>query len=143
MLYHQSGLLGVSGGISSDMRDLLASEHAEAAEAVDLFVYRCVREMGAMAACMGGCDGIVFTGGIGEHSALIRERISEGCRWLGVELDGDANARGDGRISARASRTAAWVIPTDEEQMIARHTIAALGAGPLRHGVLDKELANA
>ena len=143
LLYQQSGLLGVSGGISSDMRDLLASEQAEAAEAVDLFVYRCVREIGAMAACMGGCDGIVFTGGIGEHSALIRERISEGCRWLGVELDGDANARGDGRISARASRTAAWVIPTDEEQMIARHTIAALGAGPLRHGVLDKELANA
>jgi acetate kinase len=143
LLYHQSGLLGVSGGISSDMRELLASGHIEAAEAIDLFVYRCVREIGAMAACMGGCDGIVFTGGIGEHAPLIRDRISLGCRWLGVELDDRANARGDGRISSPASRTAAWVIPTDEEQMIALHTIAALEAKGVRHRALDKELAHA
>jgi acetate kinase len=143
LLYHQSGLLGVSGGISSDMRELLASERSEAAEAIDLFVYRCVREIGAMAACMGGCDGIVFTGGIGEHAPLIRDRISRGCRWLGVELDDRANARGDGRISSPASRTAAWVIPTDEEQMIALHTIAALEAEGVRHRALDKELAHA
>jgi acetate kinase len=128
LLYHQSGLLGVSGGISSDMRELLASERIEAAEAIDLFVYRCVREIGAMAACMGGCDALVFTGGIGEHAPLIRERVSAGCRWLGVELDPKANARGSGRISTSTSRTAAWVIPTDEEQMIARHTLAVLGA---------------
>jgi acetate kinase len=139
LLYHQSGLLGVSGGISSDMRELLASERAEAAEAIDLFVYRCVREIGAMAACMGGCDGIVFTGGIGEHAPLIRERISEGCRWLGVELDPQANSRGNGLISTTMSRTAAWVIPTDEEQMIARHTLAVLGRGRSEHAAPSRE----
>ena len=139
LLYHQSGLLGVSGGISSDMRELIASERPEAAEAIDLFVYRCVREIGAMAACMGGCDGIVFTGGIGEHAPLIRERVSAGCRWLGVELDPDANARGNGRISTPASRTAAWVIPTDEEQMIARHTLAVLKARAPNPAVAGKE----
>jgi acetate kinase len=143
LLYHKSGLLGVSGGISSDMRELLASERTEAAEAVDLFVYRAVREIGAMAACMGGCDGIVFTGGIGEHSPLIRERISRGCGWLGVELDDDANARGDGRINAPTSRAAAWVIPTDEEQMIALHTVAALEAAAPWNRVLEKESADA
>jgi len=139
LLYHQSGLLGVSGGISSDMRELLDSDRHEAAEAIDLFVYRCVREIGAMAACMGGCDGIVFTGGIGEHAPPIRERIADGCRWLGIELDRDANARGDGRISKPSSRTAAWVIPTDEEQMIARHTLDVLGAGASERYVPKRE----
>jgi len=143
LLYHQSGLLGVSGGISSDMRELLASDRPEAAQAVDLFVYRCVREIGAMAACLGGCDGIVFTGGIGEHSQIIRERISRGCAWLGVELDAAANAEGDGRISTSKSRAAAWVIPTDEEQMIALHTIEALKAAEAPSRVLYKEIANA
>ncbi|HLJ20118.1 MAG TPA: acetate kinase, partial [Stellaceae bacterium] len=139
LLYHQSGLLGVSGGISSDMRELLASEQPEAAEAIDLFVYRCVREIGAMAACMGGCDGLVFTAGIGEHAPLIRERVSQGCRWLGVELDPGANARGNGRISTPTSRTAAWVIPTDEEQMIARHTLGALEASTQISATAGKE----
>jgi acetate kinase len=123
------------------MRELLASERSEAAEAIDLFVYRCVREIGAMAACMGGCDGIVFTGGIGEHAPLIRERVSAGSRWLGVDLDPEANARGAGRISTPTSRTAAWVIPTDEEQMIARHTLAVLEADPRRHCALGIEPA--
>jgi len=141
LLYHQSGLLGVSGGLSSDMRDLLASEKAEAAQAIDLFVYRAVREIGAMAACMGGCDGIVFTGGIGEHAPLIRARISEGCRWLGVELDAQANAKGNGRISVRDSCAQAWVIPTNEEKMIALHTITALGAGTVR--AASKEFVDA
>ncbi len=143
LLYHQSGLLGVSGGISSDMRELIASERPEATEAIDLFVYRCVREIGAMAACMGGCDGIVFTGGIGEHSAVIRARILEGCRWLGIVLDEHANAAGKGRISTPQSRTAAWVIPTDEELMIARHTIAAVDADGTRHRALESEYAHA
>jgi len=143
LLYHQSGLLGVSGGISSDMRELIASERAEAAEAIDLFVYRCVREIGAMAACMGGCDGIVFTGGIGEHAPLIRKRVSQGCQWLGVELDDDANARGTGRISTPTSRATAWVIPTNEEQMIAMHTLATLDVGAARHTVIDKEPVHA
>jgi acetate kinase len=139
LLYHQSGLLGVSGGISSDMRELLASKQPEAAEAIDLFVYRCVREIGAMAACMGGCDGIVFTGGIGEHAPFIRERVSQGCHWLGIELDLAANAQGNGRISTPTSRTAAWVIPTDEEQMIARHTLAVLSATAPARAVPSRE----
>ncbi|MEA2740492.1 MAG: acetate kinase [Acetobacteraceae bacterium] len=128
LLYNRSGLLGVSGGISNDMRELLAAKQPEAAQAVDLFVYRVVREIGAMVACMGGIDGIVFTGGIGEHAVGIRERICLGCKWLGIELDPAANARGLDRISTRVSRPVAWVIPTDEAQMIAIHTVAALRA---------------
>jgi acetate kinase len=127
LLYHQSGLLGVSGGISNDMRDLLASDRTEAAQAVDLFVYRAVREIAAMAACVGGLDGLVFTAGIGERSPIIRERICRGCAWLGVELDSAANQRGVGCITTQASRAAAWVIPTNEEQMIALHTVEILG----------------
>ena len=109
------------------MRDLLASDRTEAAQAVDLFVYRVVREIAAMAACLGGLDGLVFTAGIGERSAVIRERICRGCAWLGIDLDPAANQRGEGCITTQASRAAAWVIPTNEEQMIALHTIAALG----------------
>jgi acetate kinase len=101
LLYHQSGLLGVSGAISNDMQDLLASDEPEAAQAIDLFVYRVVREIAAMAACMGGLDGLVFTGGIGEHAATVRERICLGCEWLGIEIDRAANARGVDRISTR------------------------------------------
>jgi acetate kinase len=127
LLYHQSGLLGVSGGISNDMRDLLASDRTEAAQAVDLFVYRVVREIAAMAACVGGLDGLVFTAGIGERSPVIRERICRGCAWLGVDLDPAANQRGEGCITTQASRAAAWVIPTNEEQMIALHTVETLG----------------
>jgi acetate kinase len=110
------------------MRDLLAQDGIEAAQAVDLFVYRTVREVAAMAACMGGIDGLVFTAGIGEGSPAIRERICQGCEWLGVDLDPIANRRGEGCITTRTSATSAWVIPTNEEQMIARHTVDALKA---------------
>jgi len=126
LLYHQSGLLGVSGGISNDMRDLLASDRTEAAQAVDLFVYRVVREIAAMAACIRGLDGLVFTAGIGERSPVIRERICRDCAWLGIDLDPAANQRGEGCITTQASRAAAWVIPTNEEQMIALHTVETL-----------------
>jgi acetate kinase len=127
LLYNQSGLLGTSG-ISNDMRELLASDRPEAAQAVDLFVYRVVREIAAMAACLGGIDGLVFTGGIGEGSPVIRERICQGCEWLGVDLDPAANQRGDGCITVRNSAVSAWAIPTNEEQMIARYTVDALKA---------------
>jgi acetate kinase len=127
LLYNESGLLGISGGISDDMRNLLASDQLEARQAVDLFVYRVVREIAAMAACMGGLNVLVFTAGIGERSPIIRDRICRGCAWLGVELDPAANLRGEGCITAPGSRTAAWVIPTNEEQMIALHTVETLG----------------
>ena len=121
LIYTQSGLLGVSG-ISSDMRALLESSDPRAALAVDLFVYRIGRELGSLAAALGGLDAIVFTAGIGEHAAPIRERVCRRARWLGVELDPQANAKHGPRISTTTSRTAAWVIPTNEELMIARHT---------------------
>jgi len=121
LLYQQSGLLGVSG-IASDMRTLLASDSPRARLAIDLFVYRAGRELGSLAAALGGVDAIVFTAGVGENSAEIRSRICRAGRWLGVELDEAANAAGGPRISAAASRVAAWTIPTNEELMIARHT---------------------
>ena len=121
LLYQQSGLLGVSG-LSSDMRTLLGSTEPKAQFAVELFVYRIVRELGSLAAALGGLDALVFTGGIGEHAAPIRERVCQAAAWLGVELDPTANAANGPRLSTAASRTAAWVIPTNEELMIARHT---------------------
>jgi acetate kinase len=127
LLYKQSGLLGVSG-VSNDMRVLLSSDDPHAAEAVDLFVYRIGRELGSLAAAVGGLDALVFTAGIGERSAEIRARVCRQAQWLGVELDEAANAAGGPRISTAASGVAAWVIPTDEEQMIARHTREALRA---------------
>jgi acetate kinase len=127
-LYKESGLKGLSG-ISNDMRDLLASDRPEAARAVDYFVFRIVREAGALAAAMGGMDGIVFTAGIGERAAPIRERVARGLAWLGVELDAAANQRHGPLISLPGSRLEAWVIPTDEERMIARHTAALVGGG--------------
>jgi acetate kinase len=125
LLYRRSGLLGVSG-VSSDMRALRASSAPEAAEAISLFVYRIVREVGSMAAALGGLDGIVFTGGIGENDARTRAEVAAGCAWLGLELDEAANGAGGPRISREASRLAGWVVPTDEERVIARHTRAAL-----------------
>lgn len=125
LLYEESGLLGVSG-ISKDMRRLEASDDPRALEAIDLFVYRVGRELGALAAALGGLDAIVFTAGIGENSVLVRERVCRDAAWLGVTLDAEANARGGPRISSAASAVSAWVIPTDEELMIARHTLAAL-----------------
>jgi acetate kinase len=126
LIYGQSGLLGVSG-ISSDMRTLRKSPAPEAREAIDLFVYRIVREIGSLAASLGGLDALVFTGGIGENDAATRAEIIGQCKWLGLVLDDERNAAGEGRISAPDSSTAAWVIPTDEERMIARHTMAAAG----------------
>jgi acetate kinase len=125
LLYKESGLLGVSG-LSADMRTLLASDSVHARQAVDLFVYRIARELGAMAACLGGLDAIVFTAGIGEHAGEVRARVCRDAAWLGVALDEAANSRPvqDGealRISTPESSVSAWVIPTNEELMIARH----------------------
>jgi len=122
LLYRHSGLLGVSG-ISADMRELLASDDDAAKLAVDLFVYRCVREIGALVAVMGGLDGLVFTAGIGEHAAAVREQIGNKLNWLGVEIDATANAvdsTSNRTISAAASRVPVLVIPTNEELIIAR-----------------------
>jgi acetate kinase len=126
MLYERSGLLGVSQ-LSGDMRELLAATDARAGDAVDLFVFRVVREIGALTASMGGVDGLVFTAGIGERSPEIRRRVCEQLGWLGAEVDDGANARGGGQISPARSRIAVWAIPTDEEQMIAAHTRDILG----------------
>ncbi|MHB8493480.1 MAG: acetate/propionate family kinase [Casimicrobiaceae bacterium] len=123
LLYHESGLLGVSG-ISSDMRTLLASREPRAALAVDLFCYRALRELGSLVAALGGIDALVFTGGIGEHAAEIRARIVEGAAWFGFALDADANERHATRLTSADSRAAAYVVPTDEALMIARHTRA-------------------
>jgi acetate kinase len=128
LIYRRSGLLGVSG-ISQDMRTLRASAAPEAAEAIALFVYRIIREIGSLAAALGGLDGIVFTAGIGEKDAATRAAVCAGCGWLGVELDPVRNAGGGPRITTTASAIAAWVIPTDEERMIARHAIHASGLG--------------
>ena len=121
LIYNQSGLLGVSG-ISSDMRALLTSAEPRAKLAVDLYLYRIRRELGSLAAALQGLDALVFTAGIGENSAVLRERICRDAAWLGVELDPGANADGGPRISTAASRVSAWVVPTNEELMIARHT---------------------
>jgi acetate kinase len=121
LIYQRSGLLGVSG-VSSDMRTLLASDLPAAKEAVDLFVYRIGRELGSLAAALGGLDALVFTAGIGEHAAEIRARVCRNARWLGITLDEDANAKGGPRISLQGSSVSAWVVPTDENLMIARHT---------------------
>jgi acetate kinase len=121
LIYHESGLLGVSG-ISSDMRTLLESSEPRARFAVDLFVYRIGRELGSLAAAIGGLDALVFTAGIGEHSAAIRELVCRAAAWLGVQLDVEANNAGKSRISTGSSPVSVWTIPTDEELMIARHT---------------------
>jgi acetate kinase len=127
LVYKKSGLLGVSG-ISSDMRTLRESSDPRAREATDLFVYRIVREIGSLAAALGGVDGIVFTGGIGQNDAATRREVLAGCAWLGAELDEAVNDGAEGRIDGATSRLPVWVIPTDEERIIARHTAALLGA---------------
>jgi acetate kinase len=126
LIYQQSGLLGVSG-LSADMRALLASPDRRAAEAIDLFVYRIGRELGSLAAALGGLDALVFTGGIGENAGPVRARVCDGAAWLGLELDPAANNAGGPCLSRPGSRVAAWVIPTNEELMIARHTGSLLG----------------
>jgi len=126
LIYKKSGLLGISG-ISSDMRMLLESGEPRARLAIDLFLYRIRREMGSLVAALGGVDAIVFTGGIGENAAQVRERVCRDAAWLGVELAADANTQGGPGISTADSRVAVWVIQTNEELMIARHTGRLLG----------------
>ena len=109
------------------MRDLLASKDAAAREAVELFVFRIARETAAMAASLGGIDGFVFTAGIGEHAAEIRAMVCERLAWLGAKLDPAANETGEGRIAAAGSQIDLWVIPTNEEAVIARQTLATIG----------------
>jgi acetate kinase len=139
LLYEQSGLLGVSG-ISGDMRTVEASEAPEARQAIDLYVYRVNQQLGSLAASLGGLEALVFTAGIGENSASLRRRVCEGAAWLGVALDEEANeaqASGARCISTAGSRVAVWVIPTNEELMIAQHTQAVLqgqGAHDWRSG---------
>jgi len=126
LLYRESGLLGMSG-VSSDMRELLASDSAAARLAVDVFTYRAGRELGSLAAALGGVDAVVFTAGIGENQPEIRARICRSAAWLGLALDDAANGRQAQRISASGSAVAAYVVPTDEEVMIARHVAALVG----------------
>jgi acetate kinase len=136
LLYHRSGLLGVSG-ISSEMPDLLASDSPHAARAIDVFVYRIGRELGSLVAALGGLDMLVFTGGIGEHAAPIRARVCQDAGWLGIQLDSEANRRGGPRISADDSAVSVWVIPTDEDLVIARHThdvLHAIRVASNKHG---------
>ena len=128
LLYHRSGLLGVSGE-SGEMRELLVSHSPHAAEAIDLFVYRIRRELGSLVAVLGGLDILVLTGGIGEHAVPIRARICHDAQWLGVRLNEEANRTGGPKISAEDSAVAVWVIPTDEDKMIARHTYDVINSG--------------
>ena len=136
LLYQQSGLLGVSG-VASDMRTLLASDSPRARLAIDLFVYRVGRELGSLAAALGGLDAIVFTGGIGENAPEIRARICDGLQWAGLELDDERNTQCvggcEGLISTDASRLAAYSIPTDEELLIARDTVRCVRGAPQRY----------
>jgi acetate kinase len=126
LLYQESGLLGVSG-ISNDMRDLQASDSPHAREAIDLFIYRAARELGSMVAAAGGLDALVFTAGIGEHDPQVRAGICAQSAWLGIKLDIVANRNGNSCISSPDSTVRVWVIPTNEERMIALHTLHTLG----------------
>ena len=127
LIYKKSGLLGVSG-ISSDMRALRASDAPEAAQAIRLFIHRILREIGALAAVMGGIDGIVFTAGIGENDAATRAEVAAGCAWLGAEIDPAKNAARQTELSTPASRIRLMMIPTDEELNIAKSTIGLVAA---------------
>jgi acetate kinase len=130
LIYKKSGLLGVSG-MTSDMRALRESNEPAAREAIELFVYRITREIGSLAAALGGLDGLVFTGGIGQRDAKTRSEVVAGCAWLGAAIDEQANALGDGRIDSDSSEIPLWVVATDEERVIARHTAALIGGGPV------------
>lgn len=137
LIYKESGLLGVSG-MTSDMRALRASDDPRAREAIDLFIYRIVREIGSLAAALGGLDGLVFTGGIGQRDAKTRREVAAGCAWLGAEIDEQLNAKGEGRIDAATSTIPIWVLPTDEERVIARHTAALIVGGTANESVERK-----
>lgn len=121
LIYNRSGMLGLSGGLSSDMRTLLASDTPEAEAAVSYYCYRITRELGSLAAALGGLDALVFTGGVGANAAPVRERVCHASAWLGLALDADANARGDMRITSADSAVAAYAFDTDEESVIAAH----------------------
>ncbi|CAM5212519.1 Acetate kinase OS=Bosea thiooxidans OX=53254 GN=ackA PE=3 SV=1 [Bosea thiooxidans] len=127
LLYHEAGLKGLSG-ISNDMRDLLASKDPRAAFAIDHFVYRCALNIGSLTAALGGLDAFVFTAGIGENAPELRERIVHRMEWLGAALDPEANRAGSSLISTPTSRVALYVVPTDEELMIAGHTLRLITA---------------
>jgi acetate kinase len=125
ILYHHSGMLGISG-VSGDMQVLHKSDLPQARDAVDSFVYRIVRDAGALASVLGGLDGLVFTAGIGEHDPWVREQVCLGLGWLGVSLDGEANRRGAERISTAGSAVSVWVIEADEEGVIGRETVRVI-----------------
>jgi len=128
LLYGECGLFGVSG-ISDDMQTLLASDDPRAKQAIDLFIYRIGRELGSLVAALGGLDALVFTAGIGEHAALIRQGVCESASWLDIRLDYKSNENGNPCITRQGSKVSAWIIPTDEDLMIARHTAKLLGLG--------------
>lgn len=132
LLHHQSGLLGMSG-ISDDMRTLLNSVDPAAADAVDYFCYRISRELGSLTAALGGLDAVVFTGGIGEHAASVRARICDAATWLRLEIDADANQADALQINATNSKVTVWVIPTNEELMLARHAAHLIAAETVQH----------
>jgi acetate kinase len=125
LLYMESGLYGISG-VSSDVRELLASENPRAAEAIDYFIYRIVREIGSLASALGGIDALIFTAGIGENSAVIRRRVCDALGWLGVAVEPAANERGRGCVSPAGRSPSVWVLATDEERVIAAATLAAI-----------------
>lgn len=127
LLYKESGLLGLSG-VSNDLRDLHRSDDPQAAEAIDYFVYRIGQSIGALCAALGGLDALVFTAGVGENDAAVRARICADAAWLGVVIDPAANAAGARGISPQGHTPSVWVIPTDEEQMIARQTLRVVRA---------------
>jgi acetate kinase len=133
LLYKESGMLGLSG-VSNDMRLLLESTEPRARLAVDYFVHYVAKEIGALVAVLGGLDALVFTAGIGENAPAIRARIVAACGWLGITLDSDANLRGDACISTADSAVSVWVVPTNEELMIASHTLARVRATPVAAG---------
>ena len=142
LLYNKSGLLGISG-ISNDVRELLASQNPRAAEAIEYFVYRAVREVGSLSAALGGLDALIFTAGIGENSPVIRQRICRALGWLGVAIDPAANERGRGCISPAGRSPSVWVIPTDEERVIAADTWATVRAGATAAAPVSKRASTA
>jgi len=131
LLYKNSGLKGVSG-LSNDMRKLLASDSEDAGTAIDLFVYRINRELGSLTAALGGLDALIFTAGIGTNAALIRTKVCHEAKWSGIKIDENANQQNKHLISTKDSLASVWVIPTNEELMIARHTHALI-KGTVRH----------
>jgi len=142
LLYRQAGLLGISG-ISNDVRELLASQSPRAAEALEFFVYRAVREIGSLTAALGGLDALIFTAGIGENSPVIRHRICRALGWLGVAIDQAANQRGRGCISPAGRSPSVWIIPTDEERVIAAGTWATVRAAASKGSATSKPVSSA